>query len=438
MKPIIATALNPADYFTLALDDEIRRDGLPGSLCAFALELRHSPDTTVLGARIEEFAQRFPLVFASLQQRGRRFYWLQRDITPQIFFAQDCPETEEDAYFQRRALEALINHREARETLAPLTFHLLRGKTTSMFVLRWIHPFCDARGADLILQYLCCDDTEQRARFGVPPIASLVDAQLAKYSVWQKIGLFLKAKRYIQQIDGLQSILPTQSRAAPEKLRFAVQRLSLEDSAVVANLARRQTGITGTSLYYIGCLMRALDKMNPHAPGDGYCATYAFNLRKQKTLTPLLGNHVGGLFAQAPRAIVQDRAALFRHLKQQNTEVLRQQLDYAFLPLMWAGSWLSLQRYGKTLRQSYRTGTERSSFWFSDIGQPDMPGQQLCGAEIAGMLHLCQLTSPPALAFLSCYYQNRLSFTYNFIEPLIEPAWIEQLQAAMRAELLDV
>lgn len=431
------SALNSSDYFTLALDDEIRRDGMPGSLCTFALELRHSPDMALLTARIEEFAQRFPLVFASLQQRGRRFFWRQRASAPQIFFEQSCPEAEDEAQFQQRALEALINHREARETLAPLTFHLLRGKTQNLFVLRWIHPFCDARGAGLILQYLCCDDAEQRARYGVPPIASLVDAQLAKYGFWQKIGLFLKAKRYIQQIDGLQSILPTQSRAAPEKLRFAVQRLSIEDSAAVAQLARQQVGITGTSLYYIGCLMRALDKINPHAPGDGYCATYAFNLRKQKALTPLFGNHVGGLFAQAPREIVQDRAALFRHLKQQNAQVLRQQLDYAFLPLMWAGSWLSLQSYGKTLRQSYRTGTERSSFWFSDIGQPDMPGDAFCGAEISGMLHLCQLTSPPALAFLSCNHQKRLSFTYNFIEPLIQPAWIEQLQAAMRAELLD-
>lgn len=436
MKPITATALNPADYFTLALDDEIRRDGMPGSLCAFVLELRQPPDAALLAARIAEFGQRFPLIFASLQQCGKRFYWLPRPSAPQIFFDQSIPGISDTTQAQQHALEALINQREARETLAPLTFHLLRGPSTNLFVLRWIHPLCDARGADLILQYLCCDDAEQRARFGVPAIASLVDAQLAKFGWRQKFTLLLKARRYIEQIDDLRSILPTQSTAAPEKLRFAVQRLSIEDSAAIAKRARQHVGLTGTSLYYIGCLMRALDKINPHAPGDGYCATYAFNLRKQKALTPVLGNHVGGLFAQAPRAIVQDRAALFQHLKRQNAEVLRQQLDYAFLPLMWAGSWLSLPRYGKTLRQSYRGGTERSSFWFSDIGQPDMPAKAFCGSAVDGMLHLCQPTSPPALALLSCTYENRLNLTYNYVAPLIDQAWLEQLQTAMLAELL--
>ncbi|MGR8934869.1 MAG: hypothetical protein ACU837_10845 [Gammaproteobacteria bacterium] len=437
MRSGFASALNPADYFTLALDDEIRRDGMPGSLCAFALELRQIPDMVTLSARIEEFAQRFPLVYASLQQRGKRFYWLPRNYAPQIFFVHDCPDAEEHTHFRQRILEELINRRETRVALTPLTFHLLRNKSASLFVLLWLHPLCDARGANLILQYLCCDDAEQRARFGVPATSSLIDTQLAKFSFWKKIGLFLKAKRYIQQIDGLQSILPMQANATPEKLRYSVQRLSTEDSTTVADLARRQVGLTGTSLYYIGCLMRALEKLNPHAPGDGYCATYAFNLRKQKALTPLFGNHIGGLFAQAPRSIVQDRAALFRYLKRQHTEVLRQQLDYAFLPLMWAGSWLSLPRYGKTLRQSYRTGTERSSFWFSDIGRPEIPGGALGGAEIAGMLHLCQVTNPPALAILSCTHEKRLNFTYNYVEPLILPAWIDQLQTAMLAELLD-
>jgi hypothetical protein len=433
----IISALNSADCFTLAMDDEIRREGMPGGLCVFALELLLVPDEVQLAGRIAELAQRFPLLHASLQQRGKRFFWCKREAAPQLSYTRDCPEGEGEEKCRQQFLDQLINHREARETLAPLTFHLLRGKTRSLFALRWIHPFCDARGADLVLQYLTCDVAAQRACFGVPPDESLVDAQLAKFGWRQKFALCLKAKRYIEQIDSLQSIVPPQTGAQPKKLSFAVQRLSLEDSAAIAKQARQQVGITGTSLYYIGCLMRALQKVDPHAHGDGYCATYAFNLRKQKALSPLFGNHVGGLFAQAPVSVVQDREALFGYLKQQNAEVLRQQLDYAFLPLMWAGRWLSLPRYGKALRQSYRSGTERSSFWFSDIGRPDVPGHQFCGAEVDGMLHLCQMTSPPALAFLSCNYQQRLSFTYNFIEPVIRRDWVERLQSAMLAELLD-
>jgi hypothetical protein len=44
--------------------------------------------------------------------------------------------------------------------------------------------------------------------------------------------------------------------------------------------------------------MRALHKMNPKQAGEAYCTPYAFNLRKNKALSPLLSNHVAPLFAQ--------------------------------------------------------------------------------------------------------------------------------------------
>ena len=103
---------------------------------------------------------------------------------------------------------------------------------------------------------------------------------------------------------------------------------------------------------------------------------------------------------------------------------------------MWAGSWLSLAEYGKTLRLSYGSGKERSSFWFSDIGRLDIPADSFPGAEITGVFHVCQVTSPPSLAFLSCIYRNRLTLSYNFVEPIGTPEQIEKLHRLMLAELL--
>jgi hypothetical protein len=133
---------------------------------------------------------------------------------------------------------------------------------------------------------------------------------------------------------------------------------------------------------------------------------------------------------------LHDRNALFQHLKQQHVNVIREKLDYAFLPVMWAASWLSLQRHGQELRKSYGSGTERSSFWFSDIGHVDLSGHPLLGSNITQVLHLCQITSPPALALLSCQLNNQLTLSYNFIEPLFTPQWIEQLHELVVTELL--
>ena len=434
----IIEILNPADSFTLAMDEEIRKDGLPGSYGCVALELDQTPDIETLKQRIAEFAEQFPVVTASLQQRGRRFYWCKRELAPLLFYHHPCSEIQTETDFHQTTIDQIVNHKEDRETITPIEFHLLTGQTQNTFFCRWIHPISDARGADLILKYLCTESPEQRQKFGQPKSKALVFVQLDKYRWWQKITLLLKGKRYIDKVDQLQSIQPfINSDSAAEKLEYTIQRLTVEQTELVTKLARKHVGLTGTSLYYIGCLMRALDKLNPQAEGDAYCTPYAFNLRKQRALSPITGNHVCALFAQAPRDIVQDRQALFAHLKQQNTEVIRQQQDYAFLPLMWAGSWLSLAEYGKTLRLSYGSQKERSSFWFSDIGRLDIPGDGFPGANIDAVFYVCQVTSPPGLAFLSCIYQNQLTLSYNFVRPLATAEEIEILHQTVLAELLD-
>lgn len=426
-------ALNIADSFTLAMDEEIRQEGMAGSLCGIALVLNQTPDINTLHQRINKFGQQFPVALASLQQRGKRYFWCKRETPPALFYQHNCSENQADQTFQKDTILRLINAKQDREVIAPIEFHLISCFSETTFFIRWIHPFCDARGVDLILKYLCTEDT---TAFEQPVAKPLVYQQLDKYPWWKKIILLLKGKRYIASIDKLESIQPFNMDKQPERLNYATYKLSTEQTEQIIKQARKQVGMTGTSLYYIGCLMRALDKMNPDSNGEAYCSPYAFNLRKQRAVTPVIANHVCALFSQASRETVQDREKLFAHLKQQNMDVIRQQLDYAFLPLMWAGSWLSLDEYGKILRLS-SSGKERSSFWFSDVGKLDIPAKSFPGAEIIDLSHLCQVTTPPALAFLCCIYKNQLTLSYNFVEPLTNLEEIEKLHRLIVAELLD-
>jgi NRPS condensation-like uncharacterized protein len=432
----IIEVLNLADSFTLAMDEEIRQEGLSGSYGCFALELSCMPDSQALQQRIDELGQRFPMVLASLQQRGRRFYWCRRSSSPQIFFQHNQAENTDQLAFHQREIDRIINHKQSRETISPIEFHLISSPSKFTFFTRWIHPFCDARGADIILKFICTEESLKRQSFGLPETKPLVNIQLDKYRWWQKISLLLKGKRYIDNLDKLTSIQPFNTDQKPQCLNYTVKRLTKSETEQVIKQARKQVGLAATSLYYIGCLMRALEKMNPVSEGEAYCTPYAFNLRKQRALTPVTGNHVCALFAQAPRDIVKDREKLFTYLKQRHADVIRQQQDYAFLPLMWAGSWLSLKEYGKTLRLSYGSKKERSSFWFSDIGKLDIPEQSFPGARINAVFHVCHVTTPPALAFLSCIFQNQLTLSYNFVEPNINHQQIEELHKLVLAELL--
>lgn len=428
--------LNPCDYFTLALDEEIRQQGMSGNVCGLVIELAQTPDAAQLAQRITQLSTQFPLILASLQPHQQRFYWCERATPPRIFFQHQAASGADEALFQQTTIEELINQVEPRTELAPLTFHLLHSSKHCRLFIRWLHPLLDALGIALVVRYLCTDDAKQRQLFDTPPTEALIALQLKKMRLWQKARLFFKAYRYINQLDQQRSIIPAQA-LPPQRLRQVTYKLSPEQSQAVAKLARQQLGLTGISLYYIGCLMRALEKVFPNQAGDAYCIPYAFNLRKQKALAPLLGNHIGTLFPQAPRDLLNHRSALFAHLKQQHTQVIRQQLDYAFFPVMWAASFLSLKKHGENLRNSYKHGTERSSCLFSHVNLEDLAGQKLLSCDINGFFHLSQVPAPPGLALLACQYQQQLTLSYNYIDPLFNAEKIAQLHEQMLQELLD-
>ena len=164
----IIQILNPSDCFTLAMDEEIRQENMPGSQCGFALELTSPPDASAIEQRIHEFGNRFPLIFASLQQRGKRFFWCQREQKHPLFHQHIASDKISEDDFHKQTALKLLNHRQARETVPPIEFHLIQSANKNTFLMRWIHPFCDAKGADLILKYLCTDNAEQRLKFDLP------------------------------------------------------------------------------------------------------------------------------------------------------------------------------------------------------------------------------------------------------------------------------
>ena len=418
------------------MDHEIRASGLSGGLGAVAVELAGVPDGDLLAGRIDELFRVFPVAGARLRKNGKRYGWVATDDAADRLRWQDCPPGRDEAVFLRTVLRDIMNRDEPWDATAPLRFYLLAGSGHALLVMCWLHPLLDARGADIVLDFLTTHDPERSSAIAQGHTESLVDARLRSLSAWRKVCYFFKAKRHIEAIDRLDSILPSLRDQGPLRWNFRIQRFDSAKTGLISRNAQRSVGLGGKTLYYIGCLMRAIEAVGAEGAGEAYCVPYAFNLRKQRALTPVFGNHVSVLFAQAPKSLVPNRAALFRHLRQQNADVIRNQLDYAFLPLMKLGSWLSPARYGKVLRRQ-RNGGERSSFWFSDVGEIDMGARDFFGVPIAGMFHLCQVTAPPSLALLVGQANGVLTLTYNYLEPALDSAWIDRLQSAMEAQLLE-
>jgi len=417
---------NPADYFTYVLDQEIRNAGLPGGYCGFALELAETPDLERLQQRLDLLLERFPVASARIERQGKRHVWVPtgRRI---VLERHLCPAGEDAEAASRRILLEIFHRPES----LPLSLHWIGCGSGGTLLLDWSHPLLDARGVKIVLDFLASDRPESFKES--PP---LIGQKLAQWSIGKKLRLLYRAKRHNDESNRLDSCLPTEAESGPQALRVKVRRYGVEDSRRIAKLAQQHTGLAGRTLYYLGCFMRAVELTGPPADKAGYCIPYAFNLRRQNAPTPVFGNQVGCLFARAPRATVRERASLFKHLLAEHTRNMREELDLAYLPLMWLGQWLSPARYATLLRKQ-NSGGELSSLWFSDIGDLSWGSKGFLGVPVTGMYHLCWMTLPPGLALLAGQLDGKLTLSYSYLHPAVDEAWLDQVIAKMDAELLE-
>lgn len=410
------------------MDHEIRRSGLAGNFCAVVLELEGRPDVRQLETCCRDFPARFPRSVARLRRQGRQYAWQLFVDKVLPFELYDLPDGDWGSGEWRVA--DIINTNCSPAEAAPVELHLLRGAERSLLVLKWFHPACDAKGIELVLHHLFRHDTAEPAFED-----SALDSLLQRWSLWQKIRLGLKARKNIGLLDRASSILPVAGVQLPDALAVRLKRFDVVESAGVLNRARNSTGLTGTALYFIGCMMRALEQVGCSQGGEAYLVPYAVNLRRSRAIYPVFGNQVSFLFTQAERKIVTSRERLFAHLKEQNRASIRAGMDHAMLPLMQAASWLPLEKHGSIVRFSPH-GRERSSFWFSYTGPMDPEPEEIAGCPVTGMYQVSQVTAPPSMGLLVSSFGGQLTLSLNYTANQFLPAWIDDLMDALRGELL--
>ena len=427
---MIVQRLNPADHFTLVLDHEIRKSGLAGNYCALVLELDGIPEHAGIARRCSTFARRFPLAVARLSRQGRQYAWIPSgdDSLP---FQVSQLDTDDAACRQQRLLE-IVNQGAPVSASAPFELHLIEATDHSLLVLRWFHPATDAKGAELVLHQLFSDSQAAQQ-----PQPSPVERLQQQWGWWRKFRLGRQAVLNIRGLDRYASVLPVESPRPADRLTLKLVRYDTAQTVQILANARKQSGMTGTTLYLIGCMMRAMEAAGATQEGEAYCVPYAANLRRRKALSPLFGNQVSFLFAQAGRDLLRSRQRLFSHLREQNRAAIRQGLDHAMLPLMQAGSWLSLDKYARIVRNS-PSGRERSSFWFSYTGEMEPEPEALADCRVRGMYQVSPVSSPPGLGLLASIFRDRLVLSYNCINNQVQGDWLERLTQAMTVELLDL
>ncbi|MCU7814963.1 MAG: hypothetical protein KZQ81_07065 [Candidatus Thiodiazotropha sp. (ex Rostrolucina anterorostrata)] len=430
--------LNSGDHFTLMMDHEIRKSGFAGNFCAIGLQLQGVPDLLELEQRCNRFSKRFPRAVARLQPHGRQYTWRMAPSLSLPFQHHDLRSKGEDTAYSQ--MEEIINRRSLPVESPPVEIHLIQQESSSWLMLRWYHPACDAKGAELIIHHLFQDDSTEPANSD-----SLVEKILQDWGWWRKIRLGFQAKRYIDRLDRYNSVMPipeaidTSGKSVGAgvngELAVFIEEFAIESSTRILLNARKATGMTGTALYFIGCMMRALQRLDEDVEGEAFLVPYAVNFRRNRAIYPVFGNQVSFLFLQAERHIVRSREKLFAQLKEQNRVAITQRQDLAMLPLMQAASWLTLEKHGGMVRQTPK-GRERSSFWFSYTGGMAPAQNEILGCPIISMTQMSQVTAHPALGLLVNNFQGRLILSLNYAKGRFSREWIQRLVSMLGSELV--
>ena len=413
------------------MDHEIRASGRAGNNCGIVLELDGVLDESLVRQKCQNFAERFPRSVARLVRKGRQYYWEdsgQAEL-PVFFYRLDMPGNPE--YIRNEKFLDILNTPVSPFEIAPIELHVVIEAQQSFVLLRWFHPVCDAKGAELVLHHIF------KAEKLLPaPGDTILDSMFKKWSFWGKIKLTWQAVSMIRNMEKIPSVLPLTKPDAIKKPALKCVQLSKEESDRVLASAIKNTGMTGISLYFIGCMMRAVEQAGNDGKGDAYCVPYAVNYRRSKSLLPVFGNQISFVFTQADRQLVQSRERLFSHLREQHKQSIRQKQDHAMLPLLWLGSWLPLQKHGAIIRNS-PGGRERSSFWFSYTGDMESEPVDMAGLPVNNIYYLCQVTSPPAVGVLVGKFRGKLTLSFNYIKTEIDSAWIDAVIQVMIKELKE-
>lgn len=278
----------------------------------------------------------------------------------------------------------------------------------TLLVLRWWHPACDERGAELLLRELA------RAYAGAAGRASIhgtgdgaVDGASPGFA--ERRAAFRRARR---RLDELTAATP-HSLAPPaggrEAFEWTFERTLLDAAATKKWLARAERGFGAKSegLAQLALVARALAADAPEAAEVALPLTV--QLRPPRARVPVLANELSFLWYSFAAAALRDQARFAPALLASARAKVAANEERDAAILLEQARRMPLTLYRRELVR--RDGSTRFSASLSTLGEVLAGVQELFGAPMKDSLALTVFPSPPGIGFIFSRALDRLSVT---------------------------
>jgi len=437
--------LTGADCFLRAFDHEIRR--MNGASHVSQLVLRLGPGFDVSGFRrtLEAATRAHPLLRAPVARR--------LGLGPPVFrlaAAARCPMPrfeihEADApaagapplpelFFARLNQPLSLRRGEL------LRFDLVRyagGDGGADLAASWLHLLFDGAGSERFLRWL-----EECFR-GQRPLAELPDPDEIAPVRGPKPG-FAERGRAARAWQGWHDAMgarPPRSlagplRRTPQALRYSVETFSAEETARVAEAARRRAGFLTPMLFYLAAALRAHHAVFLARGVDArsYVVPLPVNLRPKGGEGAVFRTHVSLIWFQAFPEQMDDFDALVADLKAQRVAAIRAgQIENGVHAMDFAR--LAPRRlYAHMARKSL--GGELCSFFFAYTDAFLSGLSDFFGAEIRNGFHVPPVPPSPGSCLAISLRDQRLNLTHVHQRGVFSERELAIFRERLRADLL--
>jgi hypothetical protein len=435
-------ALLGADCFLRAFDSEVRRTAGASHLSQLVLRLGPGFDTGAFAKLLSEVTLAQPILRAPIR---RRFGILPPD------FRLDLAE--------RAPLPALIVHdapgaEGVSAPLAPIfaqqlnaTFigrggHLLRchvvrhdaGRAGTDLAFTWLHMLFDGAGSERFVRWL--DEVGRGARS-----ARALPAESAAPAA--RVGAQARGEQAMRWRARMNSFAarPPRSLAGPlvrtqQRLDYELVTFSADETARIAERARRLAGFLTPMLFYLAASIRAHQAVFQVRGVDprSFVVPLPVNLRAKGGAGELFQTRISLLWFQALPEHCGDLERLLGELKAQRLAAIKDGMVEAGTAAMDFARWLPQRAYARMARRAF--GGELCSFFFAYTDE-FLPGMDaFLGAPIRNAFHAPSVPPSPGSSAIFSVRAGRLNFTHVRQAGVFGAAELARFHARLRADLL--
>jgi diacylglycerol O-acyltransferase / wax synthase len=419
--------LGGVDAFHLVTDRVMRRRGLAGNHCLFAVEVDGRLDPKRLERRIERATSLLPELRRRIARTLAGPAWIDTNApAPPLRVRAATSEID-------REVAALVDDRVDGD--APWAVDLLRADGRDVFVWRFFHPLVDAKGAERFVAWLGSGDDSGPA--DPPPAEERFDAgssRLAKLD--RRVRLEATRAYGDHMLRHARTPIVSLATIAPGPLgRTRTLRLRLsEDETRAFDLRVRQKAKLAETSVMVHASARVYDGIlrgRRLAPAQ-HLVPVPLSLDPKAGATRMFGNHLTMMTFSLRRDDLADLGRAVATLGEQQRAIVREKLDIGMLAALDFAKAVPAGIYHWFLTRPF--GGEVSSFVFSNPGAVTL--SSFAGLPVRDAYALPSVATPPGFHVIFSRHGGRLSALVGYIEGLLAEAEEQTLAKQLRAELL--